>query len=97
MSSSPTFKEYIQAIMHVRPGFFLAYLAAISIVVGRGAWANLNDLSLITAVGLFTPWFGAWVVALCSAMVLSIHTDDIENKARQLSARRIRAAYGELH
>lgn len=96
MNHGVTAKDRFKAYMMVSPIWTLIYAFAATIGIGRAFYVyfflGLDIESgfelLFGAIGLFTPWFLAWVAVLLFGVLLETERDRIDSKARQIASSR---------
>ena len=95
----PNLREQYQSLMETTPGMALLLALSFAIAMGRFIYvtAFLHSDSVLDAIGIFSPWFSPWVVVLVSGLIISVHSDEIEKKAKVKVKKRLSSQYSHRH
>jgi len=94
--SEPTIREQWRALVSVSPGMTLLLVLSLAVAIGRAMYviAIEHSDSFIRVIGLFDIWLAPWGLAFISGVFLAAHSPAIDRKAKALSSKRLRDAFG---
>lgn len=84
-------------MLDVAPG--LSFTLALSLVVAISRFFIVMEENGIffEAIGLFTPWFTPWFIAFLSSLGIGLRSAEIDKRANEMAANRLREEYSKLY